>query len=177
MAKYTETLLEYIDGGGALPSSSFDLIEGFERIFVQRYAGLEIGFETEALFANALEARAAIVMPIYAERITAANGTLTKLKLGARTRYERRAYGAMSSSNETSGSNTELPYNATNATPSSTSSMQGSATTAAHSDSIDFGEDFSADEQLRILDAMNRNTFLQVEACLNEFKNLFMGVY
>lgn len=177
MAKYTETLYEYLEGGGLLPSSSFALIEGFEDIFIKRYAGLEIGFETEPLFANALDARAQIVMPIYADRIAAVSSALAKIKLGARTRYERRSYGEMNSSNSSSGTNTELPYNVADALPSSTSSMQGSATTEAHSDAIDFGEDFTADEQLRILEVMNRNAFLQVEACLNEFKNLFMGVY
>ena len=67
MAKYTETLAEYIEGGGVLPSSSFALIEDFEDLFKERYCGSELGFETELLFAMKLDYKARAVMPVYAK--------------------------------------------------------------------------------------------------------------
>lgn len=178
MAKYTETLAEYVEGGGLLPSSSFALIDDFEDLFKKHYCGSEIGFETETLFAMKLDAKAAIVMPAYAEKIAVVVENMTGLKNNpVKWRYETRTYGAQHSENESSGSNTDLPFDATTAKPSSTSTMGGSADTDEHTDEIDFKEGLSVDEKLRIIDAINKKAFMLVEACLEEFKPLFMGVY
>lgn len=178
MAKYTETLAEYIEGGGVLPSSSFALIEDFEDLFKERYCGSEIGFETEALFAIKLDAKARLVMPVYADKIATLGGQYTTLKNNpVKWRYETRNYGKQHSENETNGSNTDLPINATTAAPSSTSKLEGHADTDAHTDTLDSKEGLSADESLRIIEAFNKKAFVLVEACLDEFKSLFMGVY
>lgn len=69
MAKYTELLSEYIEHGGELPAV-FDTIEGFEDLFVGRYCDCEIGFETPILFKIKLEAKANLIIPAYAKRIS-----------------------------------------------------------------------------------------------------------
>lgn len=178
MAKYTETLAEYIDGGGVLPSSSFALIEDFEDLFKERFCGCEIGFETEALFAIKLDYKARVVMPAYAEKIAAVVAQMTGLADNpTKWRYETRVYGKQHSENETNGSNTDLPYEVATATPSSLSKIEGSADSDEHTDTLDFKEGLSVDERLRIIDAINKKAFVLVEACLEEFKPLFMGVY
>lgn len=178
MAKYTETLLEYVEGGGALPSSSFALMgSDFEGLFVGRFAALEIGFETETLFAVRLQNKAALICPVYASQLDAIDNAKLALKLPKKWRYEKRSYGAMHSENETNGTNTDLPYNVTTATPSSTSKLEGSADTNAHEDELEHEESVSIDENIRILDELNKKAFSIIEACLEEFKPLFMGVY
>lgn len=178
MAKYTETLAEYVEGGGTLPSSSFALIDGFEDLFKEMYCGSEIGFETEALFAIKLDAKAKIVMPSYAAKIAAVVAQLTGIADNPiKWRYETREYGKQHSSSKTDGSNTDLPIDATTAKPSSLSNLNGSADTDAHTDKLDFQEGLSVDERLRIIDALNNKAFVLVDACLDEFRPLFMGVY
>lgn len=68
MAKYTETLGEYLDNGGTLPAV-FSQIEGFEELFTANYVEREIGSETEDLFKIKLELTANLVIPRYADRI------------------------------------------------------------------------------------------------------------
>lgn len=178
MAKYTELLAEYIEGGGVLPSSSFALISGFEDLFKERFCNCEIGFETEAIFALKLDMKARLVMPIYAEKIAVMLEEMTGLKNNpVKMRYETRAYGKMHSSNKTDGSNTDLPFDADDATPSALSHLEGSADNDAHTDNLTFSEGLSADERLRIIEAINRKAFILTEECLEEFKPLFMGVY
>lgn len=178
MAKYTETFAEYVEGGGALPSSSFALIEDFEDLFKERFCGSEIGFETEALFAIKLDYKARAVMPVYASKIAAVVEQMTGLKNNpTKWRYETRNYGKQHSENKTDGSNTDLPFDAETATPSSLSNLNGSADTDAHTDTLDFKEGLSVDERLRIIEKLNEKAFVLVEACLDEFKPLFMGVY
>lgn len=178
MAKYTETFAEYIEGGGALPSSSFALIEDFEDLFKERFCGSEIGFETEALFAIKLDYKARAVMPVYASKIAAVVEQMTGLKNNpTKWRYETHNYGKQHSENKTDGSNTDLPFDATTANPTSLSNLNGSADTDAHTDTLDFKEGLSVDERLRIIEKLNEKAFVLVEACLDEFKPLFMGVY
>lgn len=177
MAKYTELFAEYLDNGGALPTE-FALIAGFEDLFKERFCGCELGFETEALFTIKLDMKAKIVMPAYAERIAIMVAQMTGLKNNpVRMRYETRAYGKMHSESKNDGSNTDLPYDVENATPSSLSHLEGSADSDAHTDSLTFDEGLSADERIRIIEAVNTKASLLVEKCLEEFKPLFMGVY
>lgn len=170
MAKYTETFAEYVEGGGALPSSSFALIDDFEDLFKERFCGSEIGFETEALFAIKLDYKARAVMPVYASKIAAVVEQMTGIKDNPiKWRYEERKYGKQHSE----GSTTDLPYEQATATPS----MLSAADNDEHTDTLDFQEGLSVDERLRIIDAINKKAFDLVEACLDEFKPLFMGVY
>lgn len=177
MAKYTETLAEYIEDGGALPSSSFALVEDFEDLFKERYCGSEIGFETETLFALKLDMKARLVMPIYAARIDAVNNALDKLKIPAKVRTEQRIYGQQHSETENNGSNTELPIDAGNATPSSTNRAEGSADIDEHEDNLTFTDYVTIDENLRIIEELNSSRDGLIEKCLEEFKPLFMGIY
>ena len=178
MAKYTETLIEYVEGGGSLPSSSFSLLgEDFEGLFIGRFAALEIGFETEELFAVRLENKAAIVCPAYAAKLAALSRSEDALKLPEKWHWEKRDYGAMHSENSNDGNNTDLPFDAANATPSSLSHMEGSADTDAHADTLEHKESISVDENIRIIEALDKKAFMLIEAALEEFKPLFMGVY
>lgn len=178
MAKYTETLAEYIEGGGVLPTSSFAMIDDFEDLFKETYCASEIGFETEALFALKLDAKARIVIPAYAAKIAAVVQQMTGIADNpTKWRYETRNYGKQHSETKSDGSNTELPYDAATANPSALSEMNGSADADAHTDTLDFKEGLSVDERLRIIEEINKKAFILIEACLAEFKPLFMGVY
>lgn len=78
MAKYTETLGEYLESGHTLPSVFSD-ITGFDTHFLARYIDREIGFETEALFEIKLEGKANIIIPLYKDRIQQLNDAITAL--------------------------------------------------------------------------------------------------
>lgn len=178
MAKYTELFAEYLDNGGALPSASFALIDGFEDLFKERFCGSEIGFETEALFAIKLDLKAQLVMPVYAERLAIAISQITGLKNNpVKVRYETRGYGKRHAESSNDGTNTDLPYDVDTATPSLKTHTEGSADNDAYTDAFTFDEGLSADERLRIIEAMNNKASSIVEACLEEFKPLFMGIY
>ena len=178
MAKYTETFAEYLDNGGVIPSSSFALIEDFEDLFKERYCGSEIGFETEALFALKLDYKARVVMPFYADRVTEYINQMTGLRVSPdKWRFETRKYGKQHSSNKTDGSNTDLPFDATTANPTSLSNLNGSADVDEHTDTLDYKEGLSVDERLRVLDAVNKRINNLLDECLDEFKPLFMGIY
>ena len=170
MAKYTETYLEFLEGGGVVPSSSFALITGFEDLFTKRYCASEIGFETEALFTLKLDEKAEAVMPVYADRMAVMLAQMTEIRTSPiKTRYEKREYGKQHSS----GKATELPYDVATAIPSSTSEAE----VDKHTDEINFKDGLSIDERLRLIDAINGKAKIIVEECLDEFKSLFMGVY
>ena len=62
MAKYTETLGEYLASGHSLPTVFAD-ITNFDTYFLARYIDREIGFETEDLFEIKLEGKANIIIP------------------------------------------------------------------------------------------------------------------
>ncbi|MBR2774986.1 MAG: hypothetical protein IKD73_08390 [Selenomonadaceae bacterium] len=178
MAKYTETLQEYLEGGGLLPTSSFALIEGFEDLFKERFCDSEIGFETETLFLMKLDMRAKIVMPVYADKIAIRAAQIAGLKTApAKVRYETRVYGAQHSETSNDGKSTELPLDPATTLPNSTTETSGEADVDAHTDEFTFDEGLSADERLRLIDAMNAAAAPILEECLNEFKPLFMGVY
>lgn len=177
MAKYTETFAEYLDGGGYLPSSSFALITDFEDLFKERYCGLEIGFETEQEFAMKLDLKARLVMPIYAGKVTAVDGALNRVKAPIKQRTETRDYGKQHSENESSGTSTDLPFDASTATPSGLSHMEGEADVDAHKDTIKLDDYVTMDENLKIIEELGRKRAGVIEACLEEFKPLFMGVY
>lgn len=177
MAKYTELFAEYVEKGGVLPSSSFALIPDFEDLFKEKYCGSEIGFETEALFAIKLDAKARVVMPLYAKKLAAVDAALTKLQAPTKERTEKRGYGKQHSETENDGRNTDLPLNATTATPSSTTHAEGSADIDYHEDNITFNDFVTIDENLRIIETLNAEARSLIDKCLDEFRPLFMGVY
>ena len=177
MAKYTETFAEYVEGGGALPSSSFALIPNFEDLFKERYCGNEIGFETEALFAIKLDMKARIIMPEYAARLGAIDAAINKLQAPVKERTEKRGYGKQHSETENDAENTELPFDVDTATPASTSHAEGSADVDYHEDNLTYNDYVTIDENLRIIESLDSDRKGIIERCLDEFKPLFMGVY
>lgn len=81
MAKYTETLIDYLGAGGTLPAL-FEDIAGFPDLFVQRFCDYEIGFETPELFAQKLEGAAKIYIPYYKKLIDTQSALISKLSTG-----------------------------------------------------------------------------------------------
>ena len=168
MSKYTETLVEFLEGGGVLPAA-FAEIEGFEDLFVARYCDKEIGFETEALFQIKLEERAAIIIPAYVKRIAATDAAW--LTVTDPTRKQTRTFN----SDEKRSSSSSLPLNAQTAQPSQTAKADAFTDT----DTTTF-EGITPDEAIRRaeyfhnLDGM---TWIVLDKCLHEFENLFMKVY
>lgn len=69
MAKYTETLYDYVDRGNELPAAMTAFNASFPGMFLAHYCDSEIGFETEEIFKVKLEARAEMVLPFYKSKI------------------------------------------------------------------------------------------------------------
>ena len=74
MASYTEYFYEYIENGGTLPNA-FGIVPSlngvsFENLFKKNFNAYEIALETETLFKERLEAKANIVCPFYADKIS-----------------------------------------------------------------------------------------------------------
>lgn len=177
MAKYTETLQEYIEDGGTLPSPYFALVEGFEDLFVAKYVDCEIGFETPYLFQVKLTAKAKHVMPLYADKIAIFNTQIAEIKAHAsKVRTETRVYGETHTSTHTSGSNSDLPYDGANPQPTNTNEGDGSADTDERTDV--FTEDYGLApvEREQVISIARKIKDLE-EECLKEYKSLFMGVY
>lgn len=177
MAKYTELYMDYVNGGGFVPSSTFALIDDFEDLFFERFAGCEIGFETEELFALKLDMRASIVMPVYAKLVASVDASLSAIATPKKGYSETRTYGAQHAENSSDGSNKELPYNEATALDSSIAHTEGSADTDEHEDTIEREDEIAAEEAMRTLEALQRKKTLILNDCLEEFANLFMKVY
>ena len=168
MSKYTETLAEFLEGGGVLPAA-FAEIEGFEDLFVARYCDNEIGFETEALFQIKLEERAAIIIPAYVKRIAATDAAW--LTVTDPTRKQTRTFN----SDEKRSSSSSLPLNAQTAQPSQTAKADAFTDT----DTTTF-EGITPDEAIRraeYFQKLDGMTWILLDKCLHEFENLFMKVY
>ena len=176
MAKYTETLYEYIEGGGVLPSS-FAQIEGFETLFVQHFAGREIGFETEPLFKNALEEVATINIPYYKNTLPLINSVLERLKNPDKTRREKRTYGEARQTTNSNASSKEVPYDAATSLPSASSESSATTTSQTHEDGAEYTDYVAIDENLRLLEEATQTKFNVLEKLLREFDHCFMGVY
>ena len=168
MSKYTETLVEFLEGGGVLPAV-FAEIEGFEDLFVTRYCDNEIGFETEALFQIKLEERAAIIIPAYVKRIQATEAAW--LTVTDPTRKQTRTFNSA----EKHSSSSSLPLNAQTARPSQTAKADAFTDT----DTTTF-EGITPDEAIRraeYFQKLDGTAWILLDACLREFENLFMKVY
>ena len=168
MSKYTETLVEFLEGGGVLPAA-FAEIEGFEDLFVTRYCDKEIGFETEALFQIKLEERAAIIIPAYVKRIAATDAAW--LTVTDPTRKQTRTFNSA----EKRSSSSSLPLNAQTAQPSQTAKADAFTDT----DTTTF-EGITPDEAIRraeYFQKLDGMTWILLDKCLHEFENLFMKVY
>lgn len=176
MPKYTETLYEYIEGGGTLPSS-FAQIEGFETLFVQHFAGREIGFETEPLFKNALEEVATINIPYYKGKLAIINSVIERLKNPAKTRTEKRTYGEAKQTTDSNASSKEVPYDVDASLPSASSTSSATTTSLTHEDTGQYTDYVTIDENLRLLEEATQSKFNILEKLLREFDHCFMGVF
>lgn len=176
MAKYTETLYEYIEGGGSLPSS-FAQIEGFETLFVQHFAGREIGFETEPLFKNALEEVATINIPYYKDKLAIINATMERLKNPDKTRHEKRTYGEAKQTTDSNASSKEVPFDVDTSKPSASSQSSATTTSQTHEDTAEYTDYVTIDENLRLLEEAAQTKFNVLEKLLREFDHCFMGVF
>ena len=176
MAKYTETLYEYIEGGGSLPSS-FAQIEGFETLFVQHFAGREIGFETEPLFKNALEEVATINIPYYKDKLAIINSAMERLKNPEKTRREKRTYGEAKQTTNSNASSKEVPFDVDASKPSASSQSSATTTSQTHEDEAEYADYVTIDENLRLLEEATQTKFNVLDKLLHEFDHCFMGVY
>lgn len=173
MAKYTELFAEYLESGGELPAV-FSTIEGFEDLFVAHYCDKEIGFETETLFAIKLEFYANIYVPKYAERITALATAWTNAANPTKVHYER--YDTTVNAGAQRAQTTDLPFDATTATPSSVTASD--AYTNSDARIINREESgVTVDEAYRVIDKLNDAVKPLVVKLLDEFSPCFMGVY
>ena len=168
MSKYTETLLEFLEGGGVLPAA-FAEIEGFTDLFLGRYCDCEIGVETEDLFAVKLNQRALLIIPAYVKRIAATDAAW--LVVTDPTRKQTRTFD----SGEKRSSSSSLPLNAQTAQPSQTAKADAFTDT----DTTTF-EGMTPDEAIRraeYFQKLDSTAWILLDACLREFENLFMKVY
>lgn len=114
MAKYTELLSEYIEDGGELPAV-FEQIIGFDELFVGYYCDAEIAFETPTLFSIKLNTMANMVIPVYAQRITALKelyrDVLNPRKIRTKTGQVLRQDGQSVSSTENTKEGTQTTKN------------------------------------------------------------------
>ena len=164
MAKYTELLTEYLETN-ELPDI-FDEIEGFKNIFVGAYCDYEIGFETEALFKLKLQTKADIVIPEYKKRIDSIDTALNQVLTTTKVRHTLVEAGEQASQSYV------LPYNTNTSQPSA----------KAHNDAFT-NEDTvtesgaTIDENLRVIDELERKRDNIINVLLLEFKPLFMAIY
>ena len=173
MAKYTMLLAEYLQKGGQLPAS-FSLIQGFEDLFIAKYCDKEIGFETDELFRIKLEYTADLIMKSYADKIATRAIYWTKANNPTKTYYEKTT--TLSNIGAQKNKTTDLPFNSVTAEPNSISDLgERQDTGEVEIRREENGE--TADEVLRIIDFLNKEVNPLIEKLLNEFKDLFMGVY
>lgn len=202
MAKYTELLAEYLENGGQLPAV-FEDIQGFKDLFIGEYIDKEIGFETDNLFSIKLEARAALVIPPYKQRISdleaarenLSNPTKTRIKTGNITRD----YGVQESAQnnivaERNSATAEQPFNVTETTPSAYVNPSSVSTDKGHTDKVEVTskahqdketynevketeEGFTSSEAEALFKSLESNIFIIKRQLLKEFSSLFMKVY
>ena len=200
MAKYTETLADYLAGGRDLPAE-FALIDGFDKLFVGKYVDHELGFETEDLFEIKLELKAALVIPIYKERLDQLNAAIARESNAAKTVAEmggdtstktmQRATNDEFVAGEQNGSVTELPITVgvgTDIDPNRTQHSDSFTNTSEHAESGNDSDTrthqytrtesgLSLYEAYEIVRSLERDVFNLKSMLLNEFAGLFMGVY
>lgn len=160
MAKYTETLQEYLQDN-ELPEE-FEEIEGFENVFKAHFIDKEIGFETEELFKVKLSGRASLVIPMYKERIASINSYLTKI--ANPTKEITFEMGAQKSKT------TELPINALTAEPSLVNDNDEYENTQTE-------KDYSITNIISMIKFLKGEDANIITKLLGEFDSLFMQVY
>ena len=163
MAKYTMLLTEFLKSGGQLPAS-FELIQGFEDLFILRYCDKEIGFETPSIFELKLEEKARLYIQEYKKRIDLLVSKWTHAQNPTKVYYESST--TTLNVGEQTSKTTELPFNSVNADPSIISNNEEyeNSETREHT-----REESGAtiDETIRFIQFLNNDVKNIVEELLN----------
>lgn len=173
MARFTETLKEYLENGNTLPSA-FDDIKDFEDFFKMYYCDKEIGFETETIFAMKLEMYANIVIPAYKDRIDRITAAWENFDAPVKIVHDRERSKYLAGAQH--GSTTELPINSTTAEPNVL--QDNDEYENKQKREIKHTEEGSTeDEAMRRVDFITKKVKLVMFELLQEFKPCFMNVY
>lgn len=147
MAKYTELFIDYVKGGGVLPSS-FSSIDHFTDLFIAKYCDCEIGFETEELFKIKLQYYADLYVEEYKKRINL-----------IATNYEAVADPTKTTATEM----LEMPFDKATAKPSAVTTTDTKGLTIA--------------EAWFNMDKLSEKVRPLIDELAERFKPCFMGVY
>lgn len=173
MAKYTETLAEYLEKGGSLPTS-FALITGFEDLFKHYYCDKEIGFETELLFFMKLDMTAELNMQRYKDKIDRLTAEWQLFANPTKTTADTETNELDAGAQE--GKTIELPMDNTVTDPSIINKTEAYRNVATRR--LTRTENGATEDE-----AIRRVEFVQREVqdikmqLLKEFNNCFMNVY
>lgn len=167
MAKYTETLLDYIQAGGTLPAL-FEDIPGFADLFVQRFCDYEIGFETPELFSQKLEGAAKIHIPYYKKLIDAQSTLISKLSTG----YDRE-HITTTTLGEQDSKSWAYPFNGTSDVNPAARTLSTQTVNTASERSTAYTPDELA-RMIELAESVKRNI---LEELLDKFKTCFMIIF
>lgn len=167
MAKYTETLVDYIEAGGTLPAL-FEEIVGFADLFVQRFCDYEIGFETPELFTQKLEGAAKIYIPYYKKLIDAQNTLISKLSTG----YDRE-HITTTTLGEQDSKSWAYPFNAAPDVNPAARTLSTETINSVSERSTGYTPDELA-RMIELAESVKRNL---LDELLNKFKNCFMIIF
>ena len=174
MAKFTETLADYLEGGRQLPSA-FSKIEGFDLLFKMKYIDREIGFETEDLFSIKLELTANLYIEQYTKQIKALTYATTGLDLPVRTQHS--VVTTTSNLGEQISSISDRPINAEAAKPSSITKSEPTTNTSDNTSDIETKGFNSQMEAYEMVTRLNNLIEPLIVDLLAKFKHLFMLTY
>lgn len=167
MAKYTETLIDFLEAGGTLPAV-FDNIAGFADLFVQRFCDYEIGFETPELFAQKLEGSAKIHIPYYKKLIDAQGALISKLTTG----YDRE-HITTSTLGEQDSKSWAYPFNgASDVNPAARTLSTETVNTVSERSTA-----YTPDELARMIELAESVKRNLLDELLDKFKNCFMIIF
>ena len=167
MAKYTETLLDYIEAGGTLPALFGD-ITGFPELFVQRFCDYEIGFETPELFAQKLECAAKIHIPYYKKLIDTQSSLISKLSTG----YDRE-HITTTTLGEQDSKSWAFPFNGTSDINPAARTLSTETVNSVSERSTGYTPDELA-RMIELAESVKRNI---LEELLDKFKTCFMIIF
>lgn len=185
MARYTETLAEFLKDGGTLPAL-FDTVtingEKLTDIFTAHFAAREIGFETPALFEMRLIAKAAILIPDLKAGLNAYSGALSALNdpqtVHTKTGGIRREYGTRKRNTwdqPTATSNQEVDL--TDVGAQNITIDYGGEDSETYNQVKDVDSVKGVNEGIQILQALSQEAQNYLEAWLSKFEPLFMQIY
>ena len=173
MAKYTETLQEYLNNGNELPSN-FSLIEGFGNLFKAHFGNYEIGFETEELFSLKLNEKAELYMQAYADKIARVADAWENYDDPHKTITD--SDSTTFNGGKQRGTTAELPINDASVDPSMVNEQDAYTNVNSRTyQRVERGG--NVDEAMRMIDFITKEVSSLKEKLLHEFDTCFMVVY